>query len=163
MICCLHNCLTHSTNAINNSRFPQAKRHLLPACALIQIAALPVCHLARACLVRSACCLAVSTAVSFSAQQCHPMSHQSLHHAADFKQALGQQSSKGPAPPSKLTAHQTQIVKALIEAHADDVEVTLTLLSFTTCAASKQVSQAKLQRFSTPSHVPAALHSMILH
>ncbi|KAL3159654.1 hypothetical protein ABBQ38_010063 [Trebouxia sp. C0009 RCD-2024] len=40
----------------------------------------------------------------------------------DFKQALGQQSSKGPAPPCKLTAHQTQIVKALIEAHADDVE-----------------------------------------
>lgn len=43
---------------------------------------------------------------------------------ADFKQALGQQSSRGPAPPCKLTAHQTQIVKALIEAHADDVEVT---------------------------------------
>ena len=42
---------------------------------------------------------------------------------ADFKQALGQQSSTGPAPPSKLTTHQTQIVKALIEAHGDDVEV----------------------------------------
>ncbi len=42
---------------------------------------------------------------------------------ADFKQVLGQRGSKGPAPPSKLTAHQTQIVKALIEAHADDVQV----------------------------------------
>ena len=42
---------------------------------------------------------------------------------ADFKQALGQQSSTGPAPPSKLTTHQTQIVKALLEAHGDDVEV----------------------------------------
>ena len=47
---------------------------------------------------------------------------------ADFKQALGQQSSKGPAPPSKLTTHQTQIVKALIAAHADDVEVSFTVL-----------------------------------
>lgn len=42
---------------------------------------------------------------------------------ADFKQALGQQSSTGPAPPSKLTTHQTQIVKALIDGHGDDVEV----------------------------------------
>ncbi len=42
---------------------------------------------------------------------------------ADFKQVLGQRGSKGPVPPSKLTAHQTQIVKALIEAHADDVQV----------------------------------------
>ena len=42
---------------------------------------------------------------------------------ADFKQVLGQRGSKGPTPPSKLTAHQTQIVKALIEAHADDVQV----------------------------------------
>ena len=42
---------------------------------------------------------------------------------ADFKQVLGQRGSKGPAPPSKLTAHQTQIMKALIEAHADDVQV----------------------------------------
>lgn len=40
----------------------------------------------------------------------------------DFKQALGQQSSTGPAPPSKLTTHQTQIVKALIDGHGDDVE-----------------------------------------
>ncbi|DBA86243.1 TPA: hypothetical protein ACH3X1_005745 [Trebouxia sp. C0004] len=40
----------------------------------------------------------------------------------DFKQVLGQRGSKGPAPPSKLTTHQTQIVKALIEAHADDVQ-----------------------------------------
>ncbi|DBB09982.1 hypothetical protein WJX82_006774 [Trebouxia sp. C0006] len=40
----------------------------------------------------------------------------------DFKQVLGQRGSKGPTPPSKLTAHQTQIVKALIEAHADDVQ-----------------------------------------
>lgn len=42
---------------------------------------------------------------------------------ADFKQVLGQRGSKGPALPSKLTAHQTQIVKALIAAHADDIEV----------------------------------------
>lgn len=40
----------------------------------------------------------------------------------DFKQVLGQRGSKGPALPSKLTAHQTQIVKALIAAHADDIE-----------------------------------------
>ena len=46
---------------------------------------------------------------------------------ADFKQVLGQRGSKGPAPLSKLTAHQAQIVKALIEAHADDVEVRLTV------------------------------------
>ena len=49
------------------------------------------------------------------------LNHQLI--AADFKQALGQQSSTGPAPPSKLTTHQMQIVKALIEAHGDDVEV----------------------------------------
>lgn len=40
----------------------------------------------------------------------------------DFKQVLGQRGSKGPAPPAKLTAHQTQIVKALTEAHGNDVE-----------------------------------------
>ncbi len=53
---------------------------------------------------------------------------------ADFKQVLGQRGSKGPAPPSKLTAHQTQIVKALIEAHADDVQVYST--SCTQCRPS---------------------------
>lgn len=42
---------------------------------------------------------------------------------ADFKQVLGQRGSKGPAPPAKLTAHQTQIVRALIDAHQDDLEV----------------------------------------
>lgn len=36
---------------------------------------------------------------------------------------LGQQGSKGPPPPAKLTAHQMQIVKALIAAHSDDIEV----------------------------------------
>ena len=56
---------------------------------------------------------------------CDQGSHQPPTHSADFKQALGQQSSTGPAPPSKLTTHQTQIVKALIEAHNDDVEVPL--------------------------------------
>ena len=44
---------------------------------------------------------------------------------ADFKQVLGQRGSKGPAPPAKLTAHQTQIVKALTEAHGNDVEVSV--------------------------------------
>lgn len=53
---------------------------------------------------------------------------------ADFKQVLGQRGSKGPTPPSKLTAHQTQIVKALIEAHADDVQVYST--SCTRCKSS---------------------------
>ena len=85
---------------------------------------------------------------------------------ADFKQALGQQSSKGPAPPCKLTAHQTQIVKALIEAHADDVEVRLTLLSFTISVASKQSVYLKhaLQRFQH--HLCAcciAFHDSALH
>ena len=42
---------------------------------------------------------------------------------ADFKQVLGQRGSKGPAPPAQLTEHQTQIVKALLDAHHDDIEV----------------------------------------
>ena len=36
---------------------------------------------------------------------------------------LGQQGSKGPALPPKLTTHQTQIVQALIAAHGTDVQV----------------------------------------
>ena len=51
---------------------------------------------------------------------------------ADFKSVLGQQSSKGPALPSKLTTHQTQVVERLIDAHGDDVEVSASLA----CAAS---------------------------
>jgi len=70
---------------------------------------------------------------------------------ADFKQVLGQRGSKGPAPPSKLTAHQTQIVKALIEAHADDVQVYST--SCTQCRPSAvcTLSVRSVQSVQTPS------------
>lgn len=84
---------------------------------------------------------------------------------ADFKQALGQQSSKGPAPPCKLTAHQTQIVKALVEVHADDVEVTVTLLAFTMCVASKQAytQQLNIAVFSASCHMPAVCACDYMH
>ena len=42
---------------------------------------------------------------------------------ADMKVTFGKMRSTGRAPPAPLTANQTQIVKRLIDAHGDDVQV----------------------------------------
>ena len=42
---------------------------------------------------------------------------------ADLKVSLGKMRRSGKAPPQPLTAHQTQVLLRLINAHGDDVEV----------------------------------------